>query len=204
MSRTEAESHEGDFCDVLLALVLTCEQQIPNVVSRRNPDSIAKTLTFLLDITVAVFYTRFTLDASRDAQTRQCPKCRQGTWSGNMSSAFRAIIKIMKLGTVAAVVSRNYIKIYKPVILSSRKIWRCTNCSWKAGLNSRCVPHAPVAMLVLRWFCYRTQPPIVARPFSLQAVKEINPMHLVSESWHRPPSIVERLPLSLPPINLVN
>ncbi|KAF9033770.1 hypothetical protein BDZ89DRAFT_1130920 [Hymenopellis radicata] len=115
---------------------------------------------------LVIFYTRFTSDASRDAQTRQCPKCRQGT--------------------VAAVVSRNYIKIYKPVILSSRKIWRCTNCSWKAGLNAR------------------IQPPIVARPFSLQAVKEINPMHLVSESWHRPPSIVERQPLSLPAINLTN
>ncbi|KAK0470940.1 hypothetical protein IW261DRAFT_1572622 [Armillaria novae-zelandiae] len=45
-------------------------------------------------------------------------------------------------------------------------------------------------------------PPIA--PIRTSTVKEVNPMHLVAESWHRPPSIIDKQSFTLPAIHLVD
>ncbi|KIY66421.1 hypothetical protein CYLTODRAFT_491490 [Cylindrobasidium torrendii FP15055 ss-10] len=89
-------------------------------------------------------------------------------------------------GTVIAVLEQTFLKLLRLAIpLSAReRIWRCTACPWRSSLTAK------------------VQPPIVHRPFSFSAVKEVNPIHLIAESWHRPPSIVEQQPLTLPSIRL--
>ncbi|KAK0217509.1 hypothetical protein EDD85DRAFT_868546 [Armillaria nabsnona] len=113
-------------------------------------------------------------------------RCQMGFWSRFLTTGDQRPRKCPKCrqATVSEAFSETF---FNSLCICSRRVWRChdMDCAWLRAC-----------------MCCRSQPPIA--PTRTSTVKEVNPMHLVAESWHRPPSIIDKQPLTLPTIHLVD
>lgn len=113
-------------------------------------------------------------------------RCHMGFWNRFLTTGDQRPRKCPKCrqATVSEAFSETF---FNSLCICSRRVWRChdMDCAWLRAC-----------------MCCRSQPPIA--PTRTSTVKEVNPMHLVAELWHRPPSIIDKQPLTLPTIHLVD